>query len=192
MKKISYLLLLLVAVLVMPFVYAEGEEETTTQDTRVPVYFFHGDGCPHCEEATEWFKSIDKDHSSKIKIIRYETWNNSDNSALMQKVAEFRNDEANGVPYIIIGDQSWIGFASDSMGPEILEKIDAVYQQPVGERYDAIYLANDGVIPAGDEGSEEPAKEEESKSNDVIALIIILAVVGAGCFGVYKARNTTN
>ncbi len=193
MKKLSFLLLLLVAVLVMPFVYAEGEETTAAEaDTRAVVYFFHGDGCPHCEEATEWFKSIQEEYGSMFKIIRYETWNNSANSELMQKVAQFRNDDASGVPYIICGDQSWIGFAADTMGPEITEKIQQVYQQPVEERYDAVALANDGVVPPGDEVAEEAETEKDSKSNDVVALIIILVVVGAGCFGIYKARSTTN
>ena len=194
MKNLKYLVLLLVAIFIIPFVaYAEGEETTAAEDvdSRAVVYFFHGDGCPHCEEATEWFNSIKKEYGSKFKLVKYEVWNNEDNANMMQQVATFRQDDASGVPYIICGDQSWIGFDVDSMGPEIKAKIDEVSAQPVEERYDAVKLATGKEAPASTETDTE-AEEVESSSNDVVALVIILVVVCGVCFGVYKARSTTN
>ena len=182
MKNIKYLILLAV-VLLLPFVaFAEGEEVTTTEevDSRAVVYFFHGDGCPHCEEARTWFNSIQEEHGYKFKLVEYEVWNNTDNAALMQKVSDSRNDNATGVPYILCGDKSWIGFSEDTMASEILAQIDTVFNTPVEERQDPVA----GV--AGD------VEEEEEKSNDVVALIIILVVVGAAGFGIYKARETSN
>ena len=98
----------------MPF----GEK----QDGKVLVYFFRGEGCPHCEEAENWFKSIQEEYGSKFKIIDYEVWYNSENAALMQKISDTRGDDASGVPYIIIGDKSWIGYTED-YNEEIINQI---------------------------------------------------------------------
>ena len=187
MKKFKYLFVLLVAILVVPIaVLADEEEEevTTTeeQSNEVIVYLFRGEGCPHCQEAEEWFESIEEEYGSYFEVVDYETWYNSDNAELMQEVAAARGEAAEGVPYIIIGNKSWNGFASD-YEDEILAQIKSEYETDVNERYDIMKLLPD---------ASSKAKEEESTGNDVVALIIILVVVGLACFGIYKARNTTN
>lgn len=186
MKSLKYFVLLLVAVMLFPVVaFAEGEEVTTAadeSDNRAIVYFFHGDGCPHCAEAEEWFESIQEEYGSKFRIQAYEVWNDTDNAALMDKVAKFRNDEATGVPYIICGDKSWIGFDENQMASEIKAQIDAVFATPVKERYDVISLVGSGA----------KTTDDNKGGNDVLALVIILLVVGGVCFGVYKARESTN
>jgi len=187
MKKFKYLFLLLVVVFLVPlFAFAEGEEEEGTliaADNRVAVYFFHGDGCPHCAEAETWFESIEEEYGSKYRIVAYEVWNNEDNAKLMQQVAELRGDDASGVPYIIIGDKSWIGFSENSMGSEIKAQIDSLYEVDPAERYDILNYVKTGTVPE---------KETDSSSHDVLALIIILVVVAGVGFGIYKARETTN
>ena len=175
MKKLKYLVILLIAALAIPFtVYAEGEESK-----EVNVYFFRGEGCSHCAEAKAWFKSIEEEYGSYFKIVDYETWYNQENAELMKTVAKARNEEANGVPYIIIGNQSWNGF-TQSYGDEMIEKIKSEYEIAVDERYDIIKL-----LP-------ELTKEKESSTgSDIIALLVILLVFGGICFGVVKARSKT-
>ena len=51
MKKIVRCLLLFLFFIIPVSVFAEESNDVT-------LYFFHGDGCPHCAEAEEWFKSI--------------------------------------------------------------------------------------------------------------------------------------
>lgn len=196
MKKLKYLVLLLAAMLVMPFtVFAEGEEYedepvVTSEegadeaDSRVKVYFFYGNGCPHCAEAEEWFTSIEEEYGDRYVIEDYETWYDTDNNDLMKQVAESRGeyDESNfGVPYIIIGDKSWMGFSEDTMADEIKAQIDQVYAQPVSERHDSL-----AGVGSGAEGGEE----EKSTGSDVVGLIIILVVVGGLGFGIYKSRQS--
>ncbi|MBR3210808.1 MAG: hypothetical protein IKF71_02590 [Bacilli bacterium] len=180
MKNLKYIVLVLAFVFMFPFVAFAEDEETTTaaKDDRVVVYFFHGATCSHCAEAKEWFSSIEEEYGSKFRIQYYEVWSDEDNAALMQKVSDFRGDDASGVPYIICGDQSWIGFSEDSMATEIKEKIDEMYNTPVEERYDVMALL--------------PKDEEKGAAGDVLALIIILVVVGGIGFGIYKARKSTN
>ena len=180
MKKLGYFLFLVAMLVILPLtVFADGETETT--DNKVKVYFFRGEGCPHCAEAEEWFESIQDEYGEKITIVDYETWYNEDNSALMTKVATVRgeSEQATGVPYIIVGDKSWVGFSEATMADEIKAQIDTVYAQDVDSRYDIMELVS---LPV----------EKESHASDVIALIIILVVVGGICYIVYKARNTVN
>lgn len=178
MKKLKYLVVLLIAALIIPFtVHAEGEE---TESKEVKVYLFRGDGCPHCQEAEAWFQSIEGEYGSYFEVVDYETWYNQENAELMQQVAKARGEEANGVPYIIIGNQSWNGF-TESYESEMIEKIKSEFETNVDERYDIIKL-----LP-------ELANEKDGSStgSDILALLVILVVFGGICFGVYKARSKT-
>lgn len=174
MKKLKYLVVLLIAALIIPFtVHAEGEESK-----EVKVYFFRGEGCSHCAEAEAWFQSIEEEYGSYFQIIDYETRYNRENSELMQRVAKARGEKAEGVPYIIIGNQSWNGF-TESYGSEMIERIKSEFEKDVKDRYDIIKL-----LP-------EMEKEKDSTGSDILALVIILVVFGGICFGVYKARKKT-
>ena len=187
MKKVKLFMIFLAAFFILPFaVYADGEEENgevtseaveESQPKEVKLYFFRGEGCPHCQEAEEWFKSIEEEYGQYFEVVDYETWNNTDNAELMQKVAAARNETAEGVPYILVGNKSWNGF-TESYEPEIIEQIKSEYEKSDEDRYDIMkYLDSD-------------QKEEKSSSSDVVALIIILAVVSGICFGVYKLKQS--
>ena len=176
MKKIKYFIVLLISALIIPFtVYAEGEESK-----EVNVYFFRGEGCSHCAEAEAWFKSIEEEYGSYFTIVDYETWYNQDNYELMQQVAKARGEQAEGVPYIIIGNQSWNGF-TESYTSEMISKIKEEFEKNVEDRYDIIKLLPDI----------EKDKNKDTTGSDVIALLVILLVFGGICFGVYKARKKT-
>ena len=180
MKKFKYLVILLIAALIIPFtVRAEGEETTSTESNEVKVYFFRGQGCSHCAEAEAWFQSIEEQYGAYFEIVDYETWYNQENAELMQTVAKARGEEAQGVPYIIIGNQSWNGF-TEKYGEEMLVKIQSEFEKDVNSRYDIMKL-----LPSLTE-------EKDTTGSDIGALVIILIVVGGICFGVYKARNKTN
>ena len=183
MKKIKFLLVLLLAFMIPFAVFAEGEEATSAEKTdggetskEVNLYFFRGEGCSHCAEAEAWFESIEEEYGEYFKIVDYETWNDADNAELMQTVAK----AADGVPYIIIGNQSWNGFAAD-YEDEILAAIKSEFAKDPADRYDIMEL-----IDTGKTGG------KEAKSNDALALIIIILVVGGICFGIYKASQSVN
>ncbi len=194
MKKLKNLFFVLIAsLLFIPLgVFAEGEDEesvTTTGEElskEVIVYFFRGQGCSHCAEAEEWFKSIEDELGDKFEIHDYEVWNDPDNSELMEKVAKARGEEdtATGVPYIIIGDQSWIGFTSDYKN-EIKSKINKMYEQDVNKRYDIMLLLDDLLDGKGTDS-------EKKGSNDIVALLLTLVICGGIGYGIYTARKKVN
>ena len=191
MKVLKYLVVLLAIFLIMPFaVFAEEEasnnDENTTEEAssndnsdskKVNVYFFRGEGCSHCAEAEEWFDSIKEEYSEYYNLIDYEVWYNTDNSDLMQKVADARGEEAEGVPYIIIGDKSWNGFDS-SYEEDMINQIKSVYAQDVKDRYDIMTLLTDSKT-----------SKKDSNANDVLVLLAIIVVAGGIGFVIYKARK---
>ena len=196
MKSLKILFVLLVALLLPIVAFAEDEDTDAApaedgevvvaeeESNEVNVYFFRGEGCSHCAEAEAWFESIEEEYGSKFKIVDYETWYNSENAELMQKVAEARGETAEGVPYIIVGNKSWNGFAQD-YADEILAQIESEYETNVDERYDIMKLMETG-------GNAKVDDKDDKKSNDALSLIIIIVAVGAVCFGVYKASNSVN
>lgn len=196
MKSLKILFVLLVALLLPIVAFAEDEDtdaapaedgevvKAEEESNEVNVYFFRGEGCSHCAEAEAWFESIEEEYGSKFKIVDYETWYNSENAELMQKVAEARGETAEGVPYIIVGNKSWNGFAQD-YADEILAQIESEYETNVDERYDIMKLMKTG-------GNAKVDDKDDKKSNDALSLIIIIVAVGAVCFGVYKASNSVN
>lgn len=195
MKKIKLFLAIIMCLFAMPLAVladegsddnvevTSGETEVQEEDNRVKIYFFRGEGCPHCADAEEFFNSIEEEYGQYYKILDYETWYNSDNAALLQKVGEARNEEISGVPYILIGDKSWSGY-DNSFADDIKDTIKSEYEKAVADRYD---IANyvDFTNAAGS------VTETAKKSNDAMVLIIILLAVAGITYGVVAARKKT-
>lgn len=195
MKKIKLFLAIIMCLFAMPLAVladegsddnvevTSGETEVQEEDNRVKIYFFRGEGCPHCADAEEFFNSIEEEYGQYYKILDYETWYNSDNAALLQKVGEARNKEISGVPYILIGDKSWSGY-NDSFADDIKDTIKSEYEKAVADRYDiANYVDFTNAVAS--------VTEEAKKSNDAMVLIIILLAVAGITYGVVAARKKT-
>ena len=186
MKKFKILLVVLAAILLIPFgVFAEEKNENVEAiseekavDKQVNLYFFNGNGCGHCANAEAWFEEIENEYGKYYNLVSYEVWYNKDNNRLMQKVAELRGEDSGSVPYIIIGNQSWVGFDEDYK-EEILSKIKSEYEQDPADRYDIMNYVG-------------PLLEDDGYGSDILALIIILAVTGAVVAGVVVARKKSN
>lgn len=195
MKKIKLFLAIIMCLFAMPLAVladegsddnvevTSGETEVQEEDNRVKIYFFRGEGCPHCADAEEFFNSIEEEYGQYYKILDYETWYNSDNAALLQKVGEARNEEISGVPYILIGDKSWSGY-DNSFADDIKDTIKSEYEKAVADRYD---IANYVDFTNAASSVTEAAK----KSNDAMVLIIILLAVAGITYGVVAARKKT-
>lgn len=194
MKKFKLYLAIIMCLLMIPFtVFADeadtdSKDEATTEEKdtksedskKVKIYFFRGEGCPHCAEAEEFFDSIKDEYGEYYKIVDYETWYNTENADLLQKVGNARDEKISGVPYILIGNKSWSGYSSD-MNDEIISTIKSEYEKDVADRYDIMELIDTDSTKA----------KEKSKSGDVMALIIVLIVVAGISYGVVVARKKT-
>lgn len=109
-------------------------ENIKFKDKKINIYFFWGDGCPHCEEEYEFWDSIIDKYKNKInKIYGLEVWNNKKNANNMKKFAKFKGDEIKGVPYTIIGEKTFVGFEK-SKKKAMIEAIEEAYKN--GNTYD--------------------------------------------------------
>ena len=185
MNKLRNIFLsLMTAVLVMaPTVKANAAEP-------INFYIFYGDGCPHCEAAMEYLDSLDEAERAKFNLIKYEVWANSDNASLMTSVAKLMGEDTDklGVPFMVIGDQTLVGYADDYSEKLITAAIDKAYEAT--DRYD---LANKIDLSSGtvDEGSDNPTATPDT-SNDTTTLlalgIIVIGVVGLVVFAKIKTK----
>lgn len=78
----------------------------------VNIYLFYGQGCPHCEQLKEKLDYLKDKYP--IKVYMYETWYDSKNSELAQKVAEKLDTTIAGVPFTVLNNTSLSGYSSSS------------------------------------------------------------------------------
>lgn len=97
------------------------------------MYLFYGRGCPHCEELIEFLQSLSDQEKAKFNLYTFETWYDNENKALMEDVEVELNVNIGGVPFFIIGDQTFSGYGT-SMNDDIIAAIDAEYAKT--DRYD--------------------------------------------------------
>lgn len=88
---------------------------------KINIYFFYGDGCPHCAKEERFFEDFKKTYGDFCNIYMYETWYNDENLDLMKSAKKKMKDDVNiSVPYTVIGDKSFSGY-SDYVGTKIEE-----------------------------------------------------------------------
>lgn len=184
MKKIKFLFVIMLGFLLLPFsVFAEDAEPNDDANKKVNVYFFYGNGCPHCAEAEKFFDSIQEEYGQYFTLVDYETWYDTDNAALMEKVAEARKETADGVPYIIIGDQSWSGYAS-TYDEELKSKIKEEYEADANSRYDIMNYVDDIHAKVDD--------KNKSYAQDVMVVIALILVLSGVAGGIWFARKKSS
>jgi glutaredoxin len=157
-KKLVYLFLMLLCF--VPSI-ARAEE-------KIKVYIFRGEGCPHCEEALEFFDGLSEEETAKFDLIQYEVWNDESNSKLMKKVASKLGDDVSGVPYIVVGEKSFSGF-DDETGESILSQIDEMYENQ--------------------DLTDVMENLDTSDTNNVSILIGAVIIIGIIVFALTKARK---
>lgn len=88
----------------------------------LPVYFFWGEGCPHCEREWEMWRELDDQYA--IRVLDYEIWNNRENALFLGRVAKDLGETVNGVPFTVIGDQTFVGFDPATTQPHMIARIE--------------------------------------------------------------------
>ncbi len=89
-------------------------------ENKLKLYFFYGNGCPHCAQEELYLDTIK--HSYNIDIQTFEIYNNQNNALLLQEVAQTMNIQSLGVPLLVIGDQYIVGYGPGT-SDEINSKI---------------------------------------------------------------------
>lgn len=120
---------------------------------RFDVYFFWGDGCPHCAKAHPFLEDLAEKYPA-MRLRTYEVWHNESNQAKLEEMAERYKIPANGVPVILIGAESWTGFQEGVTDKEIAAVVEQCATsgcpdpQDV-ERSNAIEVPGFGMVDLG-------------------------------------------
>ena len=129
---------------------------------KVTLYFFHGDGCPHCaEERSDLIEDLKKDES--INVVELEVWHDSENKELLDKVIEVYGTRS-GVPFNVIGDTTIIGYSS-SNGEKIKRAIEYYKEHDYTDEIQKI--KNGEKVEIDDQFSKEEEKTDEEQTIDV-------------------------
>lgn len=75
----------------------------------VNVYFFWGQGCPHCEREKEFLSDLAANRP-EILIKDFEVWGNAENRRILGELGKELNVDVSGVPFTVIGDKYFIGW----------------------------------------------------------------------------------
>ncbi len=106
--------------LLMGMLIATGALAETDQPvSRATLYFFWGEGCPHCAKAKPFLQGLGTRYP-RLTVKSYEVFGNEENMKLLENMAKAVGGEARGVPTFIIDGTMLAGFS-----PEIAEAIEA-------------------------------------------------------------------
>jgi thiol-disulfide isomerase/thioredoxin len=122
-RKYNFFLLLLLTgfflgVFVSPSIAKTALPEKTG---KVVLYFFWGDGCPHCAEEEKYLEEV-KSKYPQLEVKSYEVWHNRTNSLFFSRMTEAAGIKSTGVPVTFIDTEAFSGF-NDRLAQEIEDKI---------------------------------------------------------------------
>ena len=140
MKKSRLILFILLLLLIIPiptFALSTNYVDKTKdivgveqEENKINVYFFHGQGCPHCAKEEEFLKELEDKYKDLVNIYKYETWYNNENKDLMLKNV--------AVPFTVIGSEANTGYndyVGDKLEKIVISYLDEEPQETIIDRY---------------------------------------------------------
>jgi thiol-disulfide isomerase/thioredoxin len=146
MRKLSLWLISLCLLALMAItVNAAAPSQAQTPAT---IYFFWGDGCPHCAQAKPFLQELEQRYPN-LQVESFEIYYVPENQELFKQMAAAHNFEPRYVPTFFIGDRQWEGFSED-LRQELEAAVRACSEQGCAD-------AGVGVIPGHEPTPEPPA-----------------------------------
>ena len=112
----AFILVFLLSLSIFPIskpVFAQNE---------VNIYFFWGSGCPHCAAEKPFLEKL-KSKYPTLQVQSYEIWYNESNRTLLTEAGNKLNTQISGVPFTVIGEQTFSGYHSDQTTGNEIEKV---------------------------------------------------------------------
>ena len=146
----------------------------------ITIYFFHGDGCPHCAEERKYLDKI-VDKYSNINVVFYEVWYNKENASLMMKVKEKLDIDGNGIPFTMVGSTPTTGFSEVTK-----DRFDRIINYYLDNEYVDVVdqIKNDKYIDKIEDGFK---KEENKTDKDTIISVPLIGKVNLKDFSIPSA-----
>ncbi|HUG99946.1 MAG TPA: thioredoxin family protein [Gammaproteobacteria bacterium] len=116
-------------------------------ETRVVVYYFYSDTCPHCIEARPFVAGLDA--RNWIDLRAYEITKSRDNGLLYRDTAAAIGEQARSVPAFIYCGAMHTGYdRAETTGAMLLGRLESCHADP-----DSFLGALDGPAPVGGEAA---------------------------------------
>ena len=78
--------------------------------SKVELYFFYGQGCPHCAHMAPFLDSLQQKYP-ELEVKKFEVYFDQSNRELFQKLAESYGTTVQGVPTVFIGKHVLVGYS---------------------------------------------------------------------------------
>jgi glutaredoxin/uncharacterized membrane protein YidH (DUF202 family) len=152
-------------VLLLPFSSAYAQEDTVVDNDKINIYFFWGEGCPHCEKEKAFLKTFQEENADVV-VRDYEVWGSRENLELMMEFAKELGVDVRGVPFTVIGEHYVIGWVSDDYsGSEIEEAVECGRSESCPDIGAEILNEEDPEVKG-----EEDVQEESEEKKDVVGI----------------------
>jgi hypothetical protein len=95
----------------------------TIDSETIDLHFFWGVGCPHCAKEELFLEKMEARYP-ELTVNKYEIWGSAENRSFMKELAENLNAQVSGVPFTVIGNNYFIGWADEkNTGTQIEQAI---------------------------------------------------------------------
>lgn len=120
----------------------------------IVLYFFWGDGCPHCAQAKPVLEEMNRKYPD-LAVRAYEVWYNAGNQELYKKMADAYGvpEAGRGVPLIFLNNRYWIGW-TEAIGSQIEEAVKTCQVEGCAD-------AGAGIMPGAREDKPKAASQNE-------------------------------
>lgn len=149
------------------------------------IYLFRGKGCGYCRKFLTFLNSIIDDYGKYFKVVSYEVWYDQENASLLTEVSNFLGTNAEGVPYIVIGDKVFPGYAS-SYDEDIKDAIKKQYDSK--NEYDVMKK----LSVNSNSNSKTEVKSTKNNTLSVILISIFSSIFVIGAIVIIVIFNLKN
>jgi thiol-disulfide isomerase/thioredoxin len=130
---------------------------------RFIVYFFWGEGCPHCADEKPFLAGLQQ-HYPGMDIRSYEVWHDKQNAALLANMSRAYNNSISGVPMTFVDRNVFVGF-TEQTGRLIASAVERCATKPCADPLDI--LSGKMALKVPDrEGSAQLRSSLASRSTD--------------------------
>jgi thiol-disulfide isomerase/thioredoxin len=103
---------------------------------RFTVYFFWGEGCPHCADEKPFLQELQQRFPC-MDIRSYEVWHDKGNAALLADMSRAYQNKISGVPMTFLDRKVFVGF-TERTGRQIASVIERCATEPCADPLDIL------------------------------------------------------
>jgi len=113
-----------------------GDTSSRPLKRKFTVYFFWGDGCPHCADEKPFLDKLQQRHPG-MDIRSYEVWHDKQNSALLAGMSRAYHNSISGVPMTFVDQKVFVGF-TEQKGRQIASAVERCVAEPCADPLDIL------------------------------------------------------